>query len=101
MVNNIDWWLRYSSKECLIYKHNSHLTNVVLFDDDVTKLCLYNYEGTIMTVYFNTPLKLTQFTIILQANFLWKITFNTLYTNKFLIRIHSRALSISLEHNTI
>jgi len=39
--------------------------------------------------------------IMLQVNFLWKIIFNILYTNRFLIRIHSRTLSISSEHNTI
>ena len=39
--------------------------------------------------------------VILQANFLQKITFDTLYTNGFSIRIHSRTLSISSEHNTI
>ena len=37
----------------------------------------------------------------LQANFLWKIIFDILYTNEFLIRVHSRTLSISSEHNTI
>jgi len=36
-----------------------------------------------------------------QANFPWKITFDTLYTNGFSIRICSRTLSISSEHNTI
>ena len=36
-----------------------------------------------------------------QANFLQKITFDIHYTNKFLIRVHSRTLSISSEHNTI
>ena len=36
-----------------------------------------------------------------QANFLWKITFDMLYTNEFVIRVHSRALSIPSEHNTI
>jgi len=37
----------------------------------------------------------------LQANLLWKITFDILYTNRFVIRIHSRTLSISSGHNTI
>jgi len=36
-----------------------------------------------------------------QANFPQKITFDTLYTNGFSIRICSRTLSISSEHNTI
>ena len=31
-----------------------------------------------------------------QANFLQKITFDTLYINRFLIRVHSRTLSIIL-----
>jgi len=39
--------------------------------------------------------------IMLQVNFLQKITFDTLYTNRFLIRICSRTLSISSEHNII
>jgi len=39
--------------------------------------------------------------VIPQANFLWKITFDMLYTNRFLIRICSRTLSISSERNTI
>jgi len=39
--------------------------------------------------------------VTLQANFPWKITFDTLYINGFLIRIHSRTLSISSECNTI
>ena len=34
--------------------------------------------------------------IMLQANFLQKIIFDTLYTNRFLIRVHSRTLSIIL-----
>jgi len=36
-----------------------------------------------------------------QVNFPWKITFDTLYTNKFIIRVRSRALSIPSERNTI
>jgi len=36
-----------------------------------------------------------------QANFPWKIIFDTLYTNRFSIRICSRTLSISSECNTI
>ena len=36
-----------------------------------------------------------------QMNFLWKITFDTLYTNEFLIRVCSRALFIPSERNTI
>jgi len=43
----------------------------------------------------------TQCIVMPQANFLQKITFNTLYTNRFSIRICSRTLSISSEHNTI
>jgi len=39
--------------------------------------------------------------VTLQANFPWKITFDMLYTNGFLIKICSRTLSISSEHNTI
>jgi len=40
-------------------------------------------------------------TVTLQANFLQKITFDTHYTNRFAIRICSRTLFISSEHNTI
>jgi len=36
-----------------------------------------------------------------QMNFPQKITFDTLYTNKFLIRVCSRALSIPSECTTI
>ena len=36
-----------------------------------------------------------------QMNFPWKITFDMLYTNEFLIRVRSRALSIPSERNTI
>jgi len=36
-----------------------------------------------------------------QANFSWKITFDTLYTKGFSIRIRSRTLSISSECNVI
>jgi len=36
-----------------------------------------------------------------QMNFPWKITFDMLYTNEFLIRVRSRTLSISSEHTTI
>jgi len=39
--------------------------------------------------------------VTLQANFLWKIIFDILYTNGFSIRICSITLSISSEHNTI
>ena len=39
--------------------------------------------------------------VTLQANFLWKLTFDTLYNNEFLIRVCSRTLSISSEHTTI
>jgi len=39
--------------------------------------------------------------VTLQANFPWKITFDMLYTNEFIIRVCSRALSISSERNTI
>jgi len=39
--------------------------------------------------------------VMLQANFLWKITFDTLYTNRFLIRVCSRTLFISSECDTI
>jgi len=40
-------------------------------------------------------------TVTLQANFPWKIIFDTLYTNGFSIRICSRTLSISSERNII
>jgi len=40
-------------------------------------------------------------TVTPQANFLWKITFDTLYNNRFLIRVCSRTLSISSERTTI
>ena len=33
-------------------------------------------------------------TVTPQANFLWKITFDILYTNGFSIRIRSRSLSV-------
>ena len=36
-----------------------------------------------------------------QVNFPQKITFDMLYTNEFIIRVHSRALSIPSERNTI
>ena len=36
-----------------------------------------------------------------QVNFPWKITFDTLYTNEFVIRVRSRVFSISSERNTI
>ena len=39
--------------------------------------------------------------VIPQANFPWKITFDTLCTNEFIIRVRSRALSIPSECNTI
>jgi len=39
--------------------------------------------------------------VTLQVNFPQKITFDTLYTNEFVIRVHSRALSIPSERNTI
>jgi len=36
-------------------------------------------------------------TVMLQANFPWKITFDILYNNRFLIEIHSRTISIILK----
>jgi len=42
--------------------------------------------------------KKVQSIVIPQVNFLWKITFDILYNNEFLIRVHSRTLSISSEH---
>jgi len=36
-----------------------------------------------------------------QVNFAWKITFDMLYTNEFVIRVCSRALAISSERTTI
>jgi len=36
-----------------------------------------------------------------QVNFPQKITFDTLYNNKFLLGVHSRALAIPSEHTTI
>jgi len=39
--------------------------------------------------------------VTLQVNFLQKITFDMLYTNKFVIRVCSRALSILSERTTI
>ena len=47
------------------------------------------------------PLPIVIDSVILQTNFLWKVTFNKLYNNKFLIGVHSRTLSIFSEHNTI
>jgi len=44
---------------------------------------------------------LVHIAVMPQVNFPWKITFDMLYTNRFLIRIHSRTLFISSEHNTI
>jgi len=43
----------------------------------------------------------TDIAVTLQANFPWKITFDMLYTNEFVIRVRSRALSIPSEHTTI
>ena len=48
-----------------------------------------------------TRAHLSSAAVTLQMNFLWKITFNMLYTNEFLIRVYSRALSIPSERNTI
>jgi len=39
--------------------------------------------------------------VIPQVNFPWKITFDMLYTNKFLLGVRSRALAIPSEHTTI
>jgi len=39
--------------------------------------------------------------VIPQVNFLWKITFDMLYTNKFLLGVRSRALAIPSERTTI
>jgi len=39
--------------------------------------------------------------VTLQVNFPWMITFDMLYTNEFLLRVHSRALSIPSERTTI
>jgi len=39
--------------------------------------------------------------VTLQVNFPQKITFDMLYTNEFVIRVCSRALSILSEHTTI
>jgi len=36
-----------------------------------------------------------------QVNFLRKITFDTLYTNEFVIRVRSRALAILSERTTL
>jgi len=36
-----------------------------------------------------------------QVNFPWKIIFDTLYTNEFVIRVRSRALAIPSERTTI
>jgi len=36
-----------------------------------------------------------------QVNFPRKITFDMLYTNEFLLGVHSRALAIPSEHTTI
>jgi len=36
-----------------------------------------------------------------QVNFPWKITFDTLYTNEFLLGVRSRALAIPSERTTI
>jgi len=55
---------------------------------------LENYEGVAVKVLLDSS-------VMLQIDFLWKITFDTLYTNRFSIRIRSRTLSISSERNTI
>ena len=72
MVNNVDWRLRCSFKECPIYRHNSRLTDVVPFDDDVTKLCLYNCKGTTAMVHFNRSYHLSSLYCLLQVSF-WYI----------------------------
>ena len=62
-------------------------------------LSFHAQSGTSMsTLGFHTYLYpiIQTATVMLQANFPWKITFNTLYTNRFLIRICSRTLSIIL-----
>jgi len=40
-------------------------------------------------------------TVTPRVNFPWKITFDMLYTNEFVIRVRSRALAIPSEHTTI
>ena len=39
--------------------------------------------------------------VMLLANLQWKVAFDTSYTNKFLIRIHSRTHYQSLEHTKV
>jgi len=39
--------------------------------------------------------------VTLQVNFPWEITFDTLYTNEFLLEVHSRALAIPSERTII
>jgi len=45
--------------------------------------------------------RITENAVTLQVNFPRKITFDMLYTNEFVIRVHSRALAISSERTTI
>jgi len=57
-------------------------------------ICTQGFSGIEFGINFPTG-------VMLQANFPQKITFDTLYTNRFSIKIRSRTLSIPSEYNTI
>ena len=58
-------------------------------------------DSSPQTLYEEAWRFITETDVTPQANFPQKITFDTLYTNEFVIRVRSRALSISSERNTI
>jgi len=68
---------------------------------DKGRVLLRENETKVVTTIGNYLNNLEGSGVTPQANFLQKITFDMLYTNKFLIRIRSRTLSISSECNTI
>jgi len=64
--------------------------------------CKFHSDSVEYLDYVLSPSGLTMSDAVTpQMNFPQKITFDTLYTNEFLIRIRSRALSIPSERNTI
>jgi len=69
----------------------------LLYRRECGKVSHHKYHSHMTGSHSNTSYDI----VMPQANFLWKVTFDTLYTNKFLIRVRSRTLSISSECNTI
>ena len=67
----------------------------------MTKQMTSSYRAIMAMGHKKTVTKAQQSSIMPQANFSQKITFDMLYTNRFLIRICSRTLFISSECNTI